>query len=82
MSDQELRSYSAIIVPSSIVSDLLRYTEGVKLRPPATRFLARACAFQYILRGIICHARWLGSPTSELDGPYFSNPMYRSRRLE
>ncbi len=37
MSDEELRSYAAIIVPSAIVSDRLRYTEDVEAcsrRPP------------------------------------------------
>src|SRR6188472_4549417 len=40
MSDEELRSYAAIIVPSAIVSDRLRYTEDVTKLPPATEFLA------------------------------------------
>lgn len=44
MSDAELRSYSAIIVPSAIVSDRLRYTEDVNVLPPATQFLKRAFA--------------------------------------
>src|SRR4030066_1546741 len=41
MSDQELRSYSAVIVPSGMVSDRLRYTEDVHQLSPATQFLKR-----------------------------------------
>lgn len=66
MSDEELRSYSAIIVPSAIVSDRLRYTEDVNALPPATRFLQRAFAEPGILKGIICHGMWLVSPAPEL----------------
>lgn len=44
MSDEELASYSAIIVPSGMVADRLRYTEDVSKIPPATQFLARAFA--------------------------------------
>lgn len=66
MSDEELRSYSAIIVPSGYVSDRLRYTEDVSKIPPATQFLARAFAEPSIIKGIICHGMWLVAPTPEL----------------
>jgi protease I len=66
MSDDELRSYSAIIVPSAIVSDRLRYTDDVEKLPPAVEFLQRAFAEKQILKGIICHGMWLVSPTPEL----------------
>jgi protease I len=66
MSDEELRSYDAIIVPSAIVSDRLRYTEDVDRLPPATVFLKRAFAEKGILKGIICHGLWLVSPAPEL----------------
>ena len=66
MSDEALRSYSAIIVPSGIVADRLRYTEDVNRIPPATQFLARAFAEKTILKGIICHGMWLVAPMSEL----------------
>ena len=42
MKDEELRSYDAIIIPSGIVSDRLRYTEDVNKLPPATEFMHRA----------------------------------------
>ncbi len=66
MSDEELRSYDAVIVPSGMVSDRLRYTEDVNAIPPATQFLKRAFAEPGILKGIICHGMWLVAPAPEL----------------
>jgi protease I len=66
MTDEELRSYSAIIVPSGIVADRLRYTEDVNKLPPATEFLKRAFAEKQIIKGIICHGMWLVAPATEL----------------
>lgn len=66
MSDAELREYDAVIVPSGMVSDRLRYTEDVNKLPPATEFLQRAFAEPSILKGIICHGMWLVAPAPEL----------------
>jgi protease I len=66
MSDEELRSYAAIIVPSAIVSDRLRYTEDLSKLAPATEFVKRAFAEPTILKGIICHGLWLVSSVPEL----------------
>ena len=44
-------SYAAIIVPSGMVSDRLRYTEDVAKLPPATEFLQRAFAEPACSRG-------------------------------
>lgn len=66
MSDEELRSYAAVIVPSGMVSDRLRYTEDVTKIPPATEFLRRAFAEPGVLKGIICHGMWLVAPAPEL----------------
>ena len=66
ISDEELRSYSAIIVPSGIVSDRLRYTDDVNKVPPAVEFLKRAFAEPTVLKGIICHGMWLVSPIAEV----------------
>jgi protease I len=66
MPDDELRSYSAIIVPSGMVSDRLRWTEDVNKPPDATEFLRRAFAEPTILKGIICHGLWLAAPMPEL----------------
>jgi protease I len=66
MDDEELRSYTAIIVPAGMVSDRLRYTEDVNKLPPAIEFLKRAFAEKSILKGIICHGMWLVAPAPEL----------------
>lgn len=66
MSDEALRSYSAVIVPSGIVSDRLRWTEDVSKLPPAVDFLKRAFAEPNIIKGIICHGLWLTAPAPEL----------------
>ena len=44
MDDDTLRSYSAVIVPSAMVSDRLRYSEDLAKLPPATDFVRRAFA--------------------------------------
>jgi protease I len=64
--DDALREYAAIIVPSGMVSDRLRYTEDVEKLPPATEFLKRAFAEPGVLKGIICHGMWLAAPAPEL----------------
>jgi protease I len=66
VSDQMLRSYSAVIVPSGIVADRLRYTEDIRKIPPATVFLQRAFAEKGVIKGIICHGMWLVAPSPEL----------------
>lgn len=66
MSDAELRSYAAVIVPSGMVADRLRFTEDPDRIPPATAFLLRAFAEKGILKGIICHGLWLLAPAPEL----------------
>ncbi len=66
MSDKELKSYSAIIVPSGMVSDRLRYTDDVTKLAPATEFVKRAFAEDSILKGIICHGMWLIASAPEL----------------
>jgi protease I len=66
MSDEELRCYSAIIVPSGMVSDRLRWTEDVTKLPPAVEFLKRVFAEKNILKGIICHGLWLVAPAADL----------------
>lgn len=66
MSDEELRRYSAVIVPAGMVADRLRYTEDINRLPPACEFLKRAFAEKSVLKGIICHGLWLVSPISEM----------------
>jgi protease I len=66
ITDEQLKEYSAVIVPSGIVSDRLRYTEDVNKIPPATEFLKRAFAEKSVIKGIICHGMWLVAPAPEL----------------
>ena len=66
MDDAALKTYSAVIVPSGMVSDRLRYTEDINKLPPAVEFLKRAFAEKSILKGIICHGMWLVAPAPEL----------------
>ena len=64
--DETLESYAAIIVPSGMVSDRLRYTDDLSRLPPATEFLKRAFAQKRVLKGIISHGMWLVAPAPEL----------------
>ena len=66
MSDEDLRSYSAIIVPAGMVADRLRYAQDINKLPPATEFLKRAFAEKSIIKGIICHGMWLVASAPEL----------------
>jgi protease I len=66
LSDEELATFDAIIVPSGMVSDRLRYTEDVNKIPPASLLLQRAFANKNILKGIICHGLWLCAPVVEV----------------
>lgn len=64
--DAALKTFSAVIVPSGMVSDRLRYTDDVTKLPPACEFLRRAFAQKQLLKGIICHGMWLVAPVPEL----------------
>jgi protease I len=66
MDDAALSSFSAIIVPSAMVADRLRYTEDINKLPPATEFIKRVFAEKNILKGFICHGMWLVAPMPEL----------------
>jgi protease I len=66
MDEVALRSFAAIIVPSGMVSDRLRYTDDVNKLSPATEFLKRAFAEKSILKGIICHGMWLLAAAPEM----------------
>lgn len=66
LSDTDLDSYAAIIVPAGMVADRLRYTEDIHQLPPACNFLQRVFAREDILKGVICHGLWLLSPIAEV----------------
>jgi len=57
--DATLRSYDAVIVPSGMVADRLRFTEDVNQLAPAAEFMRRAFNQPTVLKGIICHGFWL-----------------------
>jgi protease I len=67
LSDDDLRSFDALIVPSGMVSDRLRYSpDPMNDVAPAATLLARAFAEKSVLKGIICHGMWLASPVSHV----------------
>ncbi|MBH9738543.1 thiamine biosynthesis protein ThiJ [Vibrio navarrensis] len=66
LSDELLDEFDALIVPSGIVADRLRYTEDINALPPACRLLERAFANPRLLKGIICHGMWLMAPIAHL----------------
>ncbi|MCG5219445.1 DJ-1/PfpI family protein [Streptosporangium soli] len=59
LGDGELRSYDAIIVPSGMVSDRLRYSEKPLDLAPATELMKRAFTMPEVIKGVICHGMWL-----------------------
>ena len=61
LGEEGLAQYDALIVPSGMVSDRLRYTEDVTRLAPATELLQQAFARPDLLKGIICHGMWLAS---------------------
>jgi protease I len=61
-----LKQFSAVIVPSGMVADRLRFTEQVNELPPAVTFLRRAFADPAIVKGIICHGMWLAAPIPQV----------------
>ncbi|MEU1289232.1 DJ-1/PfpI family protein [Kitasatospora sp. NPDC005856] len=64
--DERLRRYDALIVPSGMVSDRLRYAEKAGDLAPAVQLLRRAFEEPGVLKGIICHGMWLVSPIPEV----------------
>ncbi len=66
ITDQELASFDALIVPSGIVADRLRYTDDINKLPPACLLLERAFAMPNLIKGIICHGMWLMAPIAHL----------------
>ena len=68
----DLDAVDALIVPSGMVADRLRYTEDFARLPPATELLRRAFDRPGLVKGIICHGLWLCAPDPA---------MIRGRRL-
>ena len=63
--DDTLAGFDALIVPSGMVSDRLRYTEDAARLAPAVDLLRRAFGMPGVLKGVICHGLWLVSPIPE-----------------
>ncbi|MFE9039512.1 DJ-1/PfpI family protein [Streptomyces sp. NPDC012421] len=61
LDDRRLREYGALIVPSGMVADRLRYTEDIERLAPATDLLRRAFSRSGLVKGIICHGMWLAA---------------------
>lgn len=61
LSDAELDEYGAMIVPSGMVADRLRYSEDVDRPSPAAELLRRAFSRSGLVKGIICHGLMLVS---------------------
>lgn len=66
LDDAALDELAALIVPSGMVADRLRYTEDLGKLPPASALLKRAFAKPNLLKGIICHGLWLVAPVVEV----------------
>ncbi len=66
LNDAALNELSALIIPSGMVADRLRYTEDLGALPPASALLKRAFAKPNLLKGIICHGLWLAAPVVEV----------------
>jgi protease I len=66
ISDEALSGYSALVVPSGMVADRLRFSHDVQALPPAVDLLRRAFARPAILKGLICHGMWLSAQVPHL----------------
>lgn len=66
LDDAALDELAALVVPSGMVADRLRYTEDLTKLPPASALLKRAFAKPALLKGIICHGLWLAAPVVEV----------------
>ena len=66
ITESDLKSYAAVIIPAGYVADRLRFTDDIHKLPPACEFLKKCFADKGIIKGIICHGAWLMSPISHL----------------
>jgi protease I len=64
--DAGLAGMDALIVPSGMVADRLRFCEQPGGLAPAVRLLRRAFAEPGVLKGLICHGAWLLSSIPEV----------------
>nr|WP_225955048.1 DJ-1/PfpI family protein [Kibdelosporangium phytohabitans] len=64
--DERLAGYDALVVPSGLVADRLRYNDDVDDPAPAVKLLRRAMGMKQVLKGISCHGMWLASPIADV----------------
>ena len=62
----ELSRYSALIVPSGMVADRLRYTDNVQRPAPAVEVMRRAFRLPNLIKAFSCHGLLLLSSVPEL----------------
>ncbi|MYV39597.1 thiamine biosynthesis protein ThiJ [Streptomyces sp. SID1328] len=62
----ELSRYSALLVPSGMVSDRLRFSEDVDTPAPAVELMRRAFRLPRLVKAFSCHALSLVSAAPEL----------------
>lgn len=65
ISDEELDSYSAFIIPGGYVADMLRYAENPGDLAPAVEFVKKLMQKKNIYKAAICHALWMYDPIPE-----------------
>jgi protease I len=59
LDDTGLRRFDAVLVPSGMVADRLRYSEEPDGMPPAADLMRRAFTEPGVVVGVICHGMWL-----------------------
>ncbi|MFI9271089.1 DJ-1/PfpI family protein [Kitasatospora sp. NPDC052896] len=62
----ELSRYSALVVPSGMVADRLRYSEDVDQPAPAVDLMRRAFRLPHVVKAFSCHGLLLMSAAAEL----------------
>jgi protease I len=61
-----LSRYDALVVPSGMVADRLRYAEQPDVEPPAVALLRRAFRLPRLVKAFSCHGLWLVTKAPEL----------------
>ncbi|WP_433889501.1 DJ-1/PfpI family protein [Streptomyces sp. CA-111067] len=67
----ELRQFAALVIPSGMVADRLRYTEDIEHDAPALELLRRAFRIPHLVKAFSCHGLMLlsGAPDLVRDRP-------------
>lgn len=62
ITEKDLESFAAIIVPAGYVADYLLYSEVPKTPSPAVQFIEKIMAMSELKKGFICHSLWIAGP--------------------